>query len=202
VSPAVAGMDVAEEGKNKNVLIARRGPLVTGVTDWSQMNTTQSAFRARDEAQHLKATHLFYDVSGVGAGIRGPLNSSEDLRFQPVPVNGGDSPSHTLWDSGKASAELFRNLRAELYWRLRSRFEKAYECRILGISHPFEEMISIPHHSQLIADLSLPLYSYNETGKIVIESKIAMRKRGVASPDFADALAYCFSPPPPVWDFD
>ncbi len=77
------------------------------------------------------------------------------------------------------------------------RFEKAYECRELGILHPPDQMISIPNHPQLIAQLSLPLYMRTESGKIQLESKQKMAQRGVASPDFADMLSYLFAPEPP-----
>ncbi len=79
-----------------------------------------------------------------------------------------------------------------MWWTLRRRFEKAYEFVEQGVKHPLEEMISIPDHPQLIAELSLPLSEYTETGKIKLESKDAMRRRGVKSPDFGDALVLCF----------
>ncbi len=42
-------------------------------------------------------------------------------------------------------------------------------------------------------ELSLPLKQYSGTGKIKLESKKDMKKRGIKSPNKADALAYCFS---------
>ncbi len=62
-----------------------------------------------------------------------------------------------------------------------------------GINYEIDELISIPDHPELIAQLSLPLHFYTETGKIQIESKKDMQKRGVASPDFADALVLAFA---------
>jgi hypothetical protein len=85
---------------------------------------------------------------------------------------------------------------------MRVRFEKAYEFVEKGIRHPPEDMISIPNHPQLIADLSLPLHHYTETGKIQLEGKEDMRRRGVASPDFGDALAMTMMPArPKAWAF-
>jgi phage terminase large subunit len=55
-------------------------------------------------------------------------------------------------------------------------------------------MISIPNHPELIAQLSLPLWQTTDTGKTKLESKPDMKKRGVGSPDFADALAYRYAP--------
>lgn len=191
----VAGLDIAEEGRDRSVLIARRGPVVLPPEDWGQANTTETAHKAADTCERLGATVLYYDCVGVGAGVRGTYASSErKLSFQPVAINGGASPTETLWPDGKTSKERFLNLRAELWWLLRARFEKAYEFRERGLQHPPEEMISLPDDSRLIADLSLPLYQRTESGKIQIESKDKMKRRGVKSPDFADALAYAFAP--------
>ena len=53
----------------------------------------------------------------------------------------------------------------------------------------------------MIAQLSLPLYHRLSSGKIALERKEEMRRRGIKSPDWADALAlsYCpLSTPPPA----
>ena len=47
----------------------------------------------------------------------------------------------------------------------------------------------LPEDDELIAELSTPQYTYTSTGKIKIEAKEMMRKRGIKSPDKADALA-------------
>jgi hypothetical protein len=106
----------------------------------------------------------------------------------------GSSPTLQRWPDGKTSVEKFLNLRAEIWWCLRVRFEKAYEFREKGIPHPVEQMISIPDCPRLIAELSQCLKEYTNTGKLKVESKDDMRARGVASPDHADALGLCFAP--------
>lgn len=192
---AAAGLDVADEGKNRNVFIAHRGPVVRPPEAWRQANTTETAWKAADLAEQHGVGTLNYDSDGVGAGVRGTYESSErKLRFRPVALRGGTAASERIWPDGKSSKERFLNLRAELWWLLRVRFEKAYEFREKGVQHPPEEMISIPDHPQLIADLSLPLIVPTETGKLKLESKEAMARRGVKSPDFGDALAYSFAP--------
>jgi phage terminase large subunit len=193
--PVVAGLDVAEDGPDRSVLVCRRGPVVRPPVDWGRLNTTQTAWRARDEAVLAGASAVNYDVVGVGAGVRGTWASADRLPFVPVAVNGGSTPTPTRWPDGRTSKEKFANLSAELWWLLRCRFERAYEYRELRTRHPAEEMISIPNHPQLIAELSSRLYFHTSVGKIALEDKKAMRRRGVKSPDFADALALSFLPP-------
>jgi hypothetical protein len=43
--------------------------------------------------------------------------------------------------------------------------------------------------------LTSPGYKYDSSGKLVLEAKEDMRKRGMPSPDEADAVALCFSEP-------
>jgi phage terminase large subunit len=45
----------------------------------------------------------------------------------------------------------------------------------------------------LVTQLSQPLHTFASNGKLLIESKIDMKKRGVKSPDFADALCYALA---------
>jgi hypothetical protein len=51
-------------------------------------------------------------------------------------------------------------------------------------------MISIPNHPLLIQQLSSVQGKHTTSGKILLQSKEDMRKDGIESPDFADALAY------------
>jgi hypothetical protein len=122
------------------------------------------------------------------------LASERRLRFLPIGVNVGESPTLTRWADSKTSREKFKNLRAELMWLLRTRFQNTHEHVVHGIPHKPEELISIPYHEQLIAELSMPLHFFTETGKVQIESKKDMRSGGVASPNFADALCLAFYP--------
>ena len=54
---------------------------------------------------------------------------------------------------------------------------------------------------ELRADLTGLDYGYNGRGEIQLEKKDDMKKRGLASPDIADALALTFAfPVAPGWD--
>jgi hypothetical protein len=54
---------------------------------------------------------------------------------------------------------------------------------------------SLPDSDSLQADLVSVGYKYTSDGKLLLESKQDMRKRGVPSPDEADAVALCFADP-------
>jgi phage terminase large subunit len=133
-----------------------------------------------------------YDAGGPGVGIKGTWKSSEqELPFWVSAIQFGGESTENHWPDGRTAKEIFQNRRAEMWWGLRSRFEKAYEFKVEGKAHPIDEMI-IPNCPQLIAELSLPLKQHTDTGKIRLESKKDMRDRGVKSPDYGDALALAF----------
>jgi hypothetical protein len=52
---------------------------------------------------------------------------------------------------------------------------------------------ALPPSVSLQADLCSVGYKYTSDGKLLLESKQDMRKRGVPSPDEGDAVALCFA---------
>lgn len=190
VGRRVYGLDVAAGGKNRTVLIAREGCVVFEPLTTTQ-NGTASAHWAKEIIEDAQGRALNYDANAVGYAVTSAFEAMETPpRFNLNAILGGAAPTDSVWSDGKTAKEKFLNLRAELYWKLRSRFEKTWEAVEEGVQHPLDELISIPNDPQLIAELCVPLYFRTETGKIKIESKEAMAKRGVASPDHADALVY------------
>jgi hypothetical protein len=90
---------------------------------------------------------------------------------------------------------MFANFRAEMWWKVRRRFERVYEV-VNGINtnHSPDELISIPDDRQLISELSQVKYKFNGSGKIQIESKGEMKRHGMKSPNKGDALVIAFAP--------
>lgn len=89
----------------------------------------------------------------------------------------------TFVDARKKSHHaMYRNLRAELYMKLAKKF--------------INDEIAIPRDEQLIKELSV-LKIVNPDGditKIQIMSKKDMKKNGIESPNYADALMMCMYP--------
>lgn len=204
----VCGFDVADGGANEHFMIFRKGPVVTGGLGWKHTTSFEAAKSAKEFAVQEGVFRVYYDGDGPGLSIRDEweLRQAElqkqkgavKFPFEVSAVHGNDEPTNHLWPDGRRSYVRFQNLRAELWWKLRERFRKTYEFRKLGIYHPLDELISIPNDQTLIIQLGSPLMETNSTGKQQLEAKPAMKKRGVASPDRADALAYSFAPPPKV----
>lgn len=186
----VAGLDVGG-GSDLSVFIVRHGPKVEKPLSWSDPDTINTA----DYAAHLttkhRAKYMNYDVFGIGQGVMSKLRRIPQVRSRGINV--GDSPTKAVWKDGKTSKEKFANLKAELWWVMRDAFHKTYQY-VMGVAdYPADELISLPDDVQLCKELSLPLWHLTPSGKIQIETKDQLKKRGIKSPDFADALALTFA---------
>lgn len=191
-----AGLDVATSGKNKNVLIVRRGSTVLHIHDWQGLDGTQTTYKTKEILEACSCPHLNYDGDGVGEAVTGPLANMTDLPFTFTTIHGAGTPSDIYWEvEEKNSKQKFHNKRAELWGLVRERFRKTYDFVVNNVNYPEEELISIPNHPTLAAQLCQPKRKWTASGKILVESKEDMKNRGVDSPDYADALVYAFFEP-------
>jgi phage terminase large subunit len=197
----VAGLDVADEhGADENCIVIRNGVKVYHCETWNGINTTKTSRYAISVCNDHMVDLLNFDSIGVGAGVRGELDSlkekitSEGRAFPKVaPVNVGSTELLGMYTIDRSDKDMFANLKASLWWRLRRRFERTYE-HVNGIKEwPVDDMISIHNDIELISEISQPLRGFNEAGKIKIESKEKMKTRGIKSPNRADALALAFA---------
>ena len=143
-----------------------------------------------------KVEVINYDSIGVGAGAKGEfaeLNTNGLIEINGI--NSGDGVGIGMYrDTGRQKQDMFYNLRALLWWDMRLRFKRTYEAKNGLETYTEDDLISIPNDTELIAELSQPKYLFAENGKIKIESKADMKKRGVKSPNKADALMLAFAP--------
>ncbi|MDB5531986.1 MAG: hypothetical protein JWO28_301 [Hyphomicrobiales bacterium] len=201
---AVVGLDVGA-GKAKSVAVVRRGAVVDRPLSRNAPDTTDTALWALDIARGCQARRLGFDAPGVGAGVASTLMKRPDDTLNVVPINTGDAPSDRRWPDGRTSREMFGNLKAELWWLCREALKRSHEHLLFlqqregGRQHALTDLLALPagdaESDALALQLSLVTWERNERGRIVIEKKQALRRRGIASPDHADALMLTFVEP-------
>jgi len=119
------------------------------------------------------------DVIGLGAGVADALKSQGE-EVEDVNV----SEASTMYnDAGNKEAE---RLRDELWLRVRDWLKETGSLK--GLDDGILEVLT--------AELGAPKYSIGLSGAIKVEGKKEMKKRGISSPNLADALCCTFAPGP------
>lgn len=163
----VLGVDPARLGDDRFVVIRRQG-LVAWPPAISKGNDTERGVSLIfREAEAYQPDAIFIDPGGNP----GVYDGMKKTRWPVYAVDFGSG----------ATDKRFQNKRAEIWYRMKE-WLKDGGC--------------IPDDQAMIADLCSVEYDYrNSRGKIQIESKEDLRKRGLPSPDIADALATTFAVP-------
>jgi hypothetical protein len=175
--PLIVGVDPAGSGADRTAIAWRRGRCVIKVQTYRGMDTMQIAGLIAKIMREEKPAKVCIDVGGLGVGIYDRLT---EQGFSVTAVNFGGKPVESAaFDEIGRPAGGPANRRAELWLALR----KALEV----------ERIKLPDRESLQADLVSCGYKYDSSGRMVLESKQDMRRRGVPSPDEGDAVALCFS---------
>jgi hypothetical protein len=201
-----AGLDVADEGSDKNALIAMYGQVITHIDQWSEGDTSETAKKAWNYSIDNNLDRLVYDSVGVGAGVKGKTRELSKLeQFQGIrlSVEGFSAGSGVVnpdkkFVEGKKNKDMFKNVKAQTWWAVRQRFHDTFKAVAEGKQIPHERLISIPSSlkmaTELVSELSRPKRESDEVGRIIVESKKKMAKRGIKSPNLADSLIMCYAP--------
>lgn len=173
--PLIAGFDVSGGGAAWNVIRFRRGfdarsraPVrITGEAgrDRSVLIGVAAEIRADRRPNH-KVAAMFVD-SAFGAPIVERLHVLGYNNVHEISFGGSSPDFHQA------------NLRAYMWNHMKDWLLKG----------------AIPDDERFASQIAAPGFHINSRGKLVIESKADMIKRGEASPDDADALALTFARP-------
>lgn len=164
----ILGVDIARHGVDSSVVYANYNGRIRFVGSWDNANSIESANRVDALARELNASEVRIDSIGVGGGVLDQLTHLCGYDYMLVEmVSSYRSPDPKQWHNARAF--WWSNVKDKLF------------ANKLDIDAEDET---------LIGELAVPQYKYAPQGGLLIESKDEMRKRGVGSPDFADAAVY------------
>lgn len=172
-SGIVWGLDVARFGDDTTALAKRRGnALLAPVQEWKKLDNMQVAGIVakmfHETPLHLRPASINIDVIGLGAGV------VDRLRELGLPARGIN-----VGEASPTDPQRFMRLRDELWFAARDWFD-AKDC-------------TMPRDDGLMSELVQPKYKIESSGKLKVESKDDMKKRGVKSPNKADAFCLTFA---------
>jgi hypothetical protein len=176
----IVGVDPAGKGADRTSIAWRRGSSIEKIESRRGLDTMEVAGLVARIIREDKPDKVNIDVGGLGVGVYDRL-IEQGYGNVVYAVNFGGKPIEPppLDETGKPGGGP-ANRRAELYVNLRNALEGE---------------VSLPDSTSLQGDLTSIGYKFTSDGKLLLESKEDMRRRGVPSPDEGDAVALCFTEP-------
>lgn len=168
-TPRALGVDVARSlGGDESVIALRAGSvgsIETHIRTNDLMVVTGLVVKAKKEKAPIDTTNV--DADGMGGGV---VDRLRELQHEVNEFHGGGKPR---------DVERFRNLKAEIYWGFRERL--------------VDGTVDLPDDLELKAQLTSCTYRVTSSGQLEITSKDEMKKKGIKSPDRAEAMIYAFA---------
>jgi hypothetical protein len=164
--PKLLGVDVARFGDDRSVIFKRQGLYAHDPIVFVGMNNMDLAARVVATINQFEPDAVFIDA-GRGEGV---IDRVRQLGYAVIEVNFG----------GKPADDSYANKRSEM-WDDMAKWLTAGG--------------RIPNDVNLKTDLCVPTYKFNAQNRFQLESKDDIKKRGMRSPDLADALALTFAFP-------
>lgn len=200
------GYDIADDGDDKNATVEAHGVLAVNCAEWQGESDglLKSAARVHADAKRLNAL-VVYDSIGVGASAGAKFNELNDLGsikdaviHSPFNAGAGVQKPDSEYMPKVTNRDFFANLKAQAWWSVADRFKATYDWVVNGVACDPSEIISIssdmPELETLIDQLSTPYRDFDGAGRVKVESKEDLAKRGVDSPNRADAFIMAFAP--------
>lgn len=170
------GGDIGE-GENYNAFVIRTDNyayIKEKNLEKDLMKTVDKIIKIREE-ERIFEDEIFLDAVGVGAGV---VSRCHQLNLKVNAIKSGEKPTKKTKAEKQLDPIEFYNLRAEMFWNVRKWIKQG------GALEPHKDW----------EQLTKIKYKEDAGKKIKIMSKEEMRRRGLESPDIADALALTFAP--------
>jgi hypothetical protein len=184
--PRRLGVDVARYGDDRTVLLLRHGSVVEKIDIYSKQDTMVTVGYVVIAVKAWRAEEVYVDVIGVGAGVYdrlAELQREKKLNATVHAVNVAEAAPERPTDQDAQGKTLRDHLWLQMAAWLRE------EAPVFAADHD--------HCEDLAGELSSVKYVPDSSGRLVIESKDAMKARHLRSPDLADSLMVTFYVPRP-----
>lgn len=185
------GYDVADSGNDKNAIAQFNGAICEYIEEWKapEDELDKSALRAWS---FVDEGLLIYDSIGVGAHVGATLKNKGHRNHSKF--NAGDAvyKPDKEYSPKITNKQKFENLKAQAWQDVADRLRNTFNAINKGMKFEPSDMISISGEIKeleaLKTELCSPHKDYSKRGLDMVESKKDMAKRGIKSPNKADAF--------------
>lgn len=185
------GYDVADSGADKNAIALFNGAICEHIEEWKaeEDELDKSALKAWSFAGNGK---LIYDSIGVGAGVGAILKKAGKTKFSKFNAGAQVFKPRREYSPKITNGDKFENLKAQAWRDVADRLRNTHNAINKGMVYNASELISISSDIKdieaLKTELCSPHKDYSRRGLDMVESKKDLAKRGIASPNKADAF--------------
>jgi len=168
------GLDVADTGGDTNAFATRHGSLLKDVVEWNKEFLHQTSTEADERNRDNGSSRMFYDATGMGAGIKSDMDKIENRPYKAKPfVFGGEVNGKELEFSRKRkNKDMFARQNIQAGWNLRLRLRNTmYLLDGRTDINPDSCLFidgKIKDINGLLKELSQPLYDKDNAGKLIV----------------------------------
>lgn len=184
------GVDVARMGDDRTVFILRVGNRIEHCVIRSKQDTMVTAGEAKAFREAWKADRIYVDANGLGAGVADRLKEQGQPVIAVMVSEAAPERSKDAQRNRKLSMDGQPFKLRDYLWMEAARWIREDEPSFSGLDRDQAE--------DLAGELASVKYRVDSSGRIVVESKDEMKRRGLRSPDLADALNLTFADVGPV----
>lgn len=166
--PKSISVDVARFGDDQTIISLKHGRKFYPLMKYRELSTMQTAAYVAEQIGIFKPDAVFVDGGGVGGGV---VDRLRQMGHKVFDVNFGSKAN----DDKK-----YGNKRAEMYGLARDAIKAE---------------VDLPEDIELIEQLGSIEYGFNARQQLMLEKKEDMKKRGLGSPDEADAIVLHYAEP-------
>lgn len=209
-----AGMDIADEGIDRNALALRQWVIIREVSEWGARDPGVSARHAIDRCRVHRGIQVQYDNIGLGTNVKSEYNRLVEEKVitpQEVKFIGWSAGAavvnpfqHIIPDDEESlmNKDFFKNFKAQAWWSLRARFYKTYKMVTAiraGLPVPMynaEELISLDGTMPLLHQLMKELAQATRGTTTDLRTIVDKQPEGTKSPNLGDAVVMAMFPAP------
>lgn len=203
----MSGLDIADEGLDKDALVSRKGILIDQAEPFKFADSGALARKAIELSPTDEPVEIFYDaVGGYGLGVKSEVNRligenllPKNIKFHPWAASAKVLfPEDNILKGDKASPlnkDHYSNLKAQAWLVVAQRFYKTWQAVTQGSSFDPDEIVSLDSKMKNLHTLKRELSQATVSlSSSTMKAVVNKAPEGTKSPNLADGAIMSLFP--------